>query len=56
VGGSKKRTAYNISSCLYKDYKIIHTSRIMIDNKAYNDMAWYKINAGGRFVSYPKFE
>jgi hypothetical protein len=56
VGGTKKRTGYNISSCLYKDYKIIHNSRITIDNKAYNDLAWYKINSGGRFVSYPRTE
>jgi hypothetical protein len=25
-----------------------------VDNKAINDLAFYKINAGGRFVSYPK--
>ncbi len=56
VGGTKRRTAYNISSCLYKDYKIIQDSRITINEKPYYDMAWYKINAGGRFVSQPKFE
>lgn len=56
VGGSKKKTAYNISSCLYKDYKIVQDSRITINNKPMNDMAYYKINSGGRFVSYPKFE
>jgi hypothetical protein len=56
VGGSKKKTAYNISSCLYKDYKIVQDSRITINNKLMNDMAYYRINAGGRFVSYPKFE
>ncbi len=56
VGGTKRRTAYNISSCLYKDYKIIQDSRITINEKPYNDMAWYKINSGGRFVSQPKFE
>jgi len=56
VVGSKKRTGYNISSCLYKDYRIIQDSKITVDNKAINDMAYYKINASGRFVSYPKFE
>lgn len=56
VGGSKKKTAYNISSCLYKDYKIVQDSRITIDTKAYTEMAYYKINTGGRFVSYPRFE
>ncbi len=56
VGGTKKRTAYNISSCLYSDFKIVQDSRITINDKAYNDMAWYKINSGGRFVSQPKME
>jgi len=56
VGGSKKSTSYNITSCLYKDNKLVQDSRMMIDNKPFNDMAWYKINAGGRFVSYPKFD
>lgn len=55
VGGTRKTTSYNITSCLYKDFKLVQDSRMTIDNKAYNDMAWYKINAGGRFVSYPKF-
>jgi hypothetical protein len=56
VSGSKKRTGYNISSCLYKDYRIVQDSKMTVDNKAINDMVYYKINAGGRFVSYPKFE
>ena len=56
VGGTKKRTGYNISSCLYKDYRIIQDSKMTIDNKAINDMVYYRINSGGRFVSYPKFE
>ncbi len=54
VTGSKKKTGYNISSCLYKDYRIIQDSKMTVDNKAINDLAYYKINAGGRFVSYPK--
>lgn len=56
AGGMKKKTGYNISSWLYKDYKIVQDSRITIDNKAYDDVAYYKINSGGRFVSYPKFD
>jgi len=56
AGGTKKRTGFNISSCLYRDYKIVQDSRITIDDKVYNDMAYYKINSGGRFVSYPKFD
>lgn len=56
AGGTKKRTGFNISSCLYRDYKIVQDSRITIDDKVYNDMAYYKINSGSRFVSYPKFD
>lgn len=52
--GEKKKTAYNITSCLYKDFKIRLASRITVANKAFDDMALYKINAGGRFVSYPR--
>lgn len=54
VSGTKKKTGYNITSCLYKDYKIVQDSKITIDNKDYNDMALYKISAGGRFISYPR--
>lgn len=54
VSGSKKRTGYHIASCLYKDYRIIQDSKMTVDNKAINDLVFYKINAGGRFVSYPK--
>lgn len=56
VGGTRKRTGYNISSCLYKDYRIIQDSRMTVDNKDINDMGYYKITAGGRFVSHPRFE
>lgn len=56
VGGSKKKTAYNISSWLYRDLKIVQDSRIQIDDRSYNDMVYYKINNGGRFVSYPRFD
>lgn len=56
VSGTKKKTGYHISSCLYKDYKIVQDSRITTNSLSYNDMAWYKINATGRFISYPQFD
>lgn len=56
VNGTKKKTGYNITSCLYKGYKIVQDSKFTVDNKAYNDVALYKINSGGRFVSYPRTE
>lgn len=56
VGGSRKKTAYNISSWLYHDLKLVQDSRIQIDDRSYNDMVYYKINNGGRFVSYPRFD
>lgn len=56
VNGTKKKTGYNITSCLYKDYKIVQDSKITIDNKSYDDMALYKISAGGRFISYPRMD
>lgn len=56
VGGSRKKTAYNIRSWLYKDLKLVQDSRIQIDDRSFNDMVYYKINSGGRFVSYPRFE
>ncbi|MFN8290815.1 MAG: hypothetical protein U0U70_11195 [Chitinophagaceae bacterium] len=56
VSGTKKKTGYYITSCLYKDFKIVQDSKITVDNKAYDDMALYKISAAGRFISYPRME
>ncbi len=56
VSGTRKKTDYNISSCLYPDYKIILDSRITVNDKLLTDVTNYKINSGGRFIVYPKFE
>ena len=50
VGGTRKKSNYNISSWLYKDYKIVLDSKISVNEKSYDDMISYKINGGGRFI------
>lgn len=54
VNGEKKQSGYNITSLLFRDYKIVQDSRITVNDKSYNDMTYYKINGGGRFILYPK--
>ena len=55
VTGAKKRSSYNTSSWLYKDLKIMKDSKITINEKPMNDLAFYKINNGGRFILYPNY-
>ncbi len=50
VNGTKKKTDYNISSCMYKGNKIVQDSRISTEALVYDDMTNYRINAGGRFI------
>lgn len=54
VNGERKQSGYNITSLLHKDYKIVQDSRIIVNDKSYTDMTYYKINGGGRFILYPK--
>jgi len=56
VGGVKRKSAYNTSSWLYKDFRVVLDSRITVNDKSYNDLSNYKINKGGRFILYPKYE
>ena len=56
VTGTKKRTNYNTSSWLYKDYRVVLDSRMTVNDKSYTDLSNYKINKGGRFILYPKYE
>jgi hypothetical protein len=55
VSGAKKRSSYNTSSWLYKDLKIMKDSKMTINDKPMNDLAFYKINNGGRFILYPNY-
>ena len=55
VAGTKKNSSYNTTSCLYKDNKIVLSSRMVINNKNYDDILTYKINKGGRFILAPKY-
>ncbi len=50
VSGTKKKTGYNITSCLYKDNRIVQDSRITINDKVYDDLTRYRISNGGRFI------
>jgi hypothetical protein len=50
VNGTRKKTGYNISSCLYKGNMIVQDSRIVTAEESFNDMTHYKINSGGRFI------
>ena len=56
AAGIRKKSSYNTSSWLYKDYKIVLDSKITINQKSYDDLTNYKINSGGRFILYPKYE
>ncbi len=55
VTGVRKKTSYNTSSWLYKDNKVVLTSKMTINQKSYDDLMNYKINGGGRFILYPKY-
>jgi len=55
VTGAKKKSSYNTSSWLYKDFKIMKDSKMTINDKPINDLAVYKINNGGRFILYPNY-
>ncbi len=50
VNGNRKRSFYNITSWIYKDYQIVQDNQIIVNEKAYGDMSYYKINGGGRFI------
>lgn len=56
VGGIKKSSAYKTSSWLYKDFRVVLDSKITVHDKSYDDLSNYKINKGGRFILYPKYE
>ncbi len=52
VSGNRRKTSYNTSSWLYKDYKIVKDSRMVINQRNYDDIASYKISGSGRFILY----
>ncbi len=55
VSGNRKKSNYNISSWLFKDFKIMKDSKITVNEKSLNDLAIYKINGTGRFILYPNY-
>lgn len=56
VAGIRKKSSYSTSSWLYKDNKIVLDSRMTVNEKSFDDLTNYKINGGGRFILYPKYE
>jgi hypothetical protein len=52
VNGTKKKSGsgYDISSILYKGNKIIQDSKIRTHDQLYDDVTYYRIISGGRFV------
>lgn len=52
VSGTKKKTGYNISSWLYKDLKLVQDAKITVNDQQYDDLTYYRINNGGRFIIY----
>jgi hypothetical protein len=56
IGGIKRKSSYNTSSWLYKDFRVVLDSKMTVNDKSYYDLSNYKINKGGRFILYPKYE
>jgi hypothetical protein len=50
VTGTKKKSGYNISSRMSRDFKIIQDSHIITNNQSYDEMAFYRISRFGRFI------
>lgn len=55
VTGTRKKSTYNTSSWLYKDYQIVHDSKIIVNEQFYGGLTHYKINGTGRFMLSPNY-
>ena len=56
MGGVKKNASYNTSSWLYKDNKLVLDSKIMVNDRSFDDMSSYTINRGGRLILATRYE
>lgn len=56
ISGVKKKSSFNTSSWLYKNNKIVLDSRILVNDKSFDEMTSYRINGGGRFILSEKWE
>jgi hypothetical protein len=52
VSGNRKKSSYNTSCWIFKDYKIVKDSKIVVNQRIYDDIASYKISGSGRFILY----
>ena len=55
IAGIRKKYTYNTFTWLFKDNKIVLTSKMTVNGKSYDDLMNYKITNKGRFILYPKY-
>jgi plasmid replication initiation protein len=55
VIGNRKKSAYNTSCWLYKDYRIVQDSKITTSDKSFATLTKYTISSGGRFMLEPNY-
>ncbi len=55
IAGIRKKSTYNTFTWLFKDNKIVLTSKMTVNGKSYDDLMNYKITNKGRFILYPKY-
>ena len=55
IAGIRKKYTYNTFTWLFKDNKIVLTSKMAVNGKSYDDLMNYKITNKGRFILYPKY-
>jgi hypothetical protein len=54
LNGMSKRVNYNVSSCLYKNFKIIQDSKISFPHESISDLTEYMITGKGKFIAYAR--
>jgi hypothetical protein len=52
ISGTKKKSSYNTSSWLYKEFNIVQDSKITTSTASLADINKYKISNSGRFIMY----
>lgn len=55
VAGNRKNSSYNTFSWLYNSYTVVLNSKMVINEKSYDDRQTYRINKSGRFILAPKY-
>lgn len=55
VVGNRKKSTYNTSCWLFKDYSVVQDSKIITNERSYATLTKYTINGGGRFILAPNY-